>query len=212
MTNGNPNADWEVVSFLTMRKLIGTLGVLLPIVLAVGCIVFGDCQGLLTSISAYYGTVMRNVFVGTLFTLAWFFFSYKGYDRRDDVAGDIACVCALGVALFPGTATGIIVTMHLISASALFLTLSYFSYFLFTLDDGNPTPEKNRRNNVYRACGIIMMSCLVAIPIFLIFLKNTGVAALDPVFWLETFTLWAFGVSWAVKGETLWKDATAASP
>jgi hypothetical protein len=29
---------------------------------------------------------------------------------------------------------------------------------------------------------------------------------MKPVFWLEAFALWAFGVSWFVKGETLWKD------
>jgi hypothetical protein len=27
------------------------------------------------------------------------------------------------------------------------------------------------------------------------------------VFWLEALALWAFGFSWFVKGETLWKDA-----
>ena len=44
---------------------------------------------------------MQDVFVGVLFVIAWFLFSYRGYERKDDVAGDVACLCALGVALFP---------------------------------------------------------------------------------------------------------------
>jgi hypothetical protein len=27
-----------------------------------------------------------------------------------------------------------------------------------------------------------------------------------PVFWLESIALWAFGISWLVKGETILKD------
>ncbi|HEY8884050.1 MAG TPA: hypothetical protein VIO35_01960, partial [Chloroflexota bacterium] len=27
------------------------------------------------------------------------------------------------------------------------------------------------------------------------------------LFWLESAMLWAFGFSWLVKGETLWRDA-----
>jgi hypothetical protein len=40
-------------------------------------------------------------------------------------------------------------------------------------------------------------------------LKDTAIAAIKPVFWLESLALWAFGISWFVKGETLWRDAEA---
>jgi len=33
-----------------------------------------------------------------------------------------------------------------------------------------------------------------------------------PVFWLESLALWAFGISWFVKGETLWKDPPLGTP
>jgi hypothetical protein len=26
------------------------------------------------------------------------------------------------------------------------------------------------------------------------------------VFWLESFMIWAFGISWFIKGKTLWQD------
>jgi len=38
------------------------------------------------------------------------------------------------------------------------------------------------------------------------FLKNTSVASIKPVFWLESLALWVFGWAWFIKGETLWKD------
>jgi hypothetical protein len=36
--------------------------------------------------------------------------------------------------------------------------------------------------------------------------SGTWIARFDPFFWLETFALWTFGISWGVKGETILKD------
>jgi hypothetical protein len=154
-----------LVSHLTLRRTVGALGVLLPFILAGGCILFGSCAGLQPSISEYYGTEMRDVLVGVLFTIGWFLFAYKGYDRRDDVAGDLACAFALGIALFPITsprfATRVI---HLVSATAMFLVLAYFSIVLFrkTRDPGTMTPQKRIRNGIYLWCGIVILACIAA--------------------------------------------------
>ena len=128
----NSPSDSLVLSYLALRKAIGVLGIALPFVLALGGMLL-DGPGIQTTISNYYYTSMRNVFVGTLCAIGVFLLSYRGYDRRDDIAGDIACVFALGVAFFPTTPPvtpsglqrldGII---HLASAAAFFLTLSYF--------------------------------------------------------------------------------------
>jgi hypothetical protein len=59
---------------------------------------------------------------------------------------------------------------------------------------------------VYRTCGIVMLGCLVLIGLIYVFFPQRVELAPKPVFWLETFALWAFGISWFVKGETLWKD------
>ena len=45
--------------------------------------------------------------------------------------------------------------------------------------------------------------------VYYMFLQHTAVARLKPIFWLETLALWAFGVSWFIKGQTLWKDIEA---
>ena len=204
----NPTTEWLAVSFLTLRRVIGIMGALFPILLAVGCLLLSPaCRGLEESISAYYGTIMRNVFVGVLFTIGWFLFSYKGYEDKDDAAGDLACLFALGVALFPITNPHHWVqVMHLLFAAALFSTLAFFSLVLFTKSDGALSPRKKTRNRVYRICGWIMLACIVLILIYKLWFQGTGLAKLKPTFWLETFALWAFGLSWMTKGKLLWDD------
>lgn len=198
------------VSYLTLRRVVGVLGVSLPVVVAVWGL--GLCHCLQPSLSDYYSLRTRDAFVGILFTIAWFLYAYRGYDRRDDVAGNLACVFALGVALCPNTGTPVERTVHFGSALCLFLVLAYFALFLFTKSGGAPTPEKRVRNRVYRTCGVTMLVCIALIGVYFAFLQRTGVSAFDPVFWLESLTLWAFGVSWFVKGGTLWKDEPAAAP
>ena len=210
---GNQHSDdgpRVIVSYLTLRRAVGILGVLLPVLLAVGCIAIGMCSGIQDSISDYHGTEVRDILVGILFTIGWFLFSYRGYERKDDIAGDLACVFALSVALFPITSENeLIRTVHFVSAALLFTVLSYFSLFLFvkTKKGESPSDEKKMRNKVYVTCGVIMLLCIVVIPLYYAFLRDSAVATLKPVFWLESLALWAFGVSWMTKGEMLWKDA-----
>ena len=205
-TNDGPRV---IVSYMTLRKATGALGVSLPIVVSIGCAAFGSCNGLQDSISDYYGTELRDVFVGALFAIGFFLFAYRGYERKDDIAGDLACLFALGVALFPTTSEiGLVRGLHLSFAALLFLVLAYFSLFLFTKSkSGVPmTREKKHRNKVYKACGVAMLACIGLIAVYSAFLDDTSLAQYRPVFWLEALALWAFGISWVTKGEMLLKD------
>src|SRR4030088_235470 len=92
--------DALVISYLGLRKAVGIIGIALPFVLAFGKILL-EGPGILNSVSAYYHTGMRDVFVGSLCAIAIFLMSYHGYERKDDIAGDVACIFALGVALLP---------------------------------------------------------------------------------------------------------------
>lgn len=65
----------QIISYLTLRTLIGSFGVLLPIVLAVGGLISTGSLTLESSISSYYETSMRNEFVGILFVLRFFVLS-----------------------------------------------------------------------------------------------------------------------------------------
>ena len=211
-SNGN---DQMVLDYLNLRKAVGELGVILPVVLPIGVFILGSEAGFQDSISAYHGTIMRGVFVGILFSIGLFLYSYKGYSRRDsdgpyqpsdNVAGNLACVFALGVALFPITSgSSFVRTVHFVAATAMFLTLAYFSYYLFTKTGEGETPEgkKKTRNNLYEWCGRVIVACIVLIAVFSWFLDDSSLASVNPVYWLETLALWTFGLAWFVKGEGL---------
>jgi hypothetical protein len=203
-----------VLSYLGLRKAVGIIGIALPFALAFGKMLLQG-PGIQASISSYYYTDMRNVFVGSLCAIGIFLMSCRGYDRRDEIAGYLACVFAIGVALFPTTpamgATAeeqVIGTLHLSFALLLFLTLAYFSIALFTKTSAGKTPtrRKQQRNIVYRVCGYTILGCILAMFLVSIPAVRAAVERLSPVFWLESLAIFAFGVSWLTKGEAILKD------
>jgi hypothetical protein len=206
--------DSLVLSYLTLRKAVGIIGFALPFVLAFGKMLLQG-PGIQGSISFYYYTDMRNVFVGSLCAIGIFLMSYRGYERKDEIAGRLACVFAIGVALFPTTPRvdapsrdQLIGTVHLTCAALLFLTLAYFSLALFTKTDPdkNPTPRKLQRNIVYRVCGWTIVACIGLMFVVTLTAVKAVVERCTPVFWLESVAIVAFGVSWLIKGETILKD------
>ncbi|MCG8455964.1 MAG: hypothetical protein MI919_06740, partial [Holophagales bacterium] len=157
---------------------------------------------------------MGDVFVGTLCVIGFFLFSYKGYERADDLAGDLGCFFAVGVALFPTDEDPDLTTLpgmaHLGFATLLFLVLIYFSLFLFTKTNPNkpPTSKKLQRNRIYRICGCTMAACILLIGLLLL-LPRSATAQLEPlrpIFWLEAICIFVFGISWLTKGEAILAD------
>jgi hypothetical protein len=200
-----------VISYLDLRKAIGIIGTALPFVLAIGKVLLGS-PGIQSSVSAYYYTAMRDVFVGSLCAIAVFLFSYKGYDRRDDWAGNIAGLAALGVALFPTTPSNptpqaqLLGTLHLISAAVFFLTLAYFSLVLFkkTSPQQPMTIRKVWRNRIYTVCGsVILIALALSAIIGIVPALAAALERFDPIFWLEAAAIVAFGISWVTKGEAI---------
>ncbi len=208
MVDLNDKYSRHTYSYLALRKAVGWIGLLLPFTLMFGVFIFfkGDLfQG---SISYYYHTGMGNVFVGALCAIALFLFFYSGHNKWDDWAGNMAGIFALGVAWFPTTEVGstdLIGKIHLTFAILFFLTLAFYSLFLFTKKGSDPTPQKLRRNIIYITCGLIMIACLIAMLIYFAFLKDNNSES-SFVFWGETIALIAFGVSWLTKGGTLYPD------
>jgi len=195
----------ELVSYTTLRRVVGLLGVALPIIVAiVGFVVMGWWR-FEPTISDYYAIdSARNAFEGTLFTIAWFLFTYRGFDWRDRTTGIFACVFALGVALVPCTVPAV-ANYHYLAAGGLFIALTIFA-LLFRQSRGLMTPEKQTRNRIYLACAIVMMICIATLGLFKASLEGTVWLGIPAVYALETLALWAFGVSWFIKGETLFKD------
>jgi hypothetical protein len=209
-----------IISYLAMRRLIGVLGIAMPIILVIGGFI-QDGFVIQGSISGYYYTNMRDFFIGLLCGVSLFLISYKGYERIDDIVGNMSGVFALGTMIFPtSTFSGNIVKVgmflvddniseyiHLTFGALFFLSLSFNSIFLFTKSDpGVLSKEKKRRNMIYRICGTIMFFSIVCITIYTIYLRDTVIAKAYPVLILESIALVAFGISWLVKGNTLFQD------
>ena len=116
MANNNP----LIISYLTLRKTIGWLGILLPVVLFVGNFLISwltdfenGCNPYKSSISHYYYTRMSEIFTGTLCAVSLFLFTYNGHPKHegekglsDRVLSLLAALFALGVVIFPTSSDG----------------------------------------------------------------------------------------------------------
>ena len=203
-----PGHTPQIHSYLSLRKAVGWIGILLPFVLVLGhLIIFGGGR-LLSNMSVYYHTGMRDLFVGAICAIALFLFFYRGYVRWDNISANLAGFFALGVAFFPTVEEGPwdwVAQVHFYSAACFLVTLALISIFLFTRGEDCPTAMKKKRNLVYRLCGIAMLTALAAIEVFFLFFdgKNSDTRF---VLIAETVTLIAFGISWLTKGGTLYPD------
>ncbi len=198
----------QIHSYLALRKAVGLIGILLPFVLMLGGFICFKEEAILKNISLYYHSGMRDIFVGAICAIALFLFFYKGYDKWDNLAANLAGFFALGIAFFPTVENppyNFAAIVHFFCAAAFFIILSGYSFFLFTRQEAHPTKRKLARNLIYRICGSVMIVCLAAIMIFFIFFETRHPKS-SFVFWAETVALIAFGISWLTKGGTLYPD------
>jgi hypothetical protein len=205
--------DPVVLSYLALRKAVGVVAIALPFAVAIPY--WLHAHVLEKSISSYYYTGMRNLFVGSLCAIAMFMLCCRGYDLQDEIAGTFSAICAMGVAFFPTSPdlnpTSLqkhVGTIHYTFAAPLFLTLAYFCLVLFklTAPGRQPTPQKKQRNLVYTASGIVILVS-IALLALLVFVGVDQIGPFGTVFFFETTSLLAFGFAWLIKGETFLKDA-----
>ncbi|HYL84527.1 MAG TPA: DUF998 domain-containing protein [Candidatus Angelobacter sp.] len=206
--------DPAQLSYFALRKAVGGIAFGLPFAVAIPWCLYRHT--LESSISYYYYTGMRNLFEGSLCAIALFQLFCRGYDVWDEVAGILSGVFALGVAFCPTTpeqgATPFqehVGIAHYIFAGLLFTTLAVFCLVLFRMSaEGHVlTDRKKWRNRVYTACGIVILGSLAAILVFVKILKVKYLpCGVGTVFFFETTSLWAFGVAWLIKGQTLLRD------
>ena len=222
--------DQMVISYLGLRKAIGWLGILLPFILLTGNYLVRcytgyetDCNPFKSSISDYYYTRMGDLFVGILSLVAIFLICYKGYEKKDNILTNLAGIFAFAIVLFPTSDSSpipcnlrcyisdrLVGSIHFAMATLFFLTLSYISYFIFTKSKGVKSAQKIERNKIYKICAVVMVGSLMIIALYKIFFSNLFpfLDLIHPVFLFETIALAAFGCSWLIKGEFLFKDKT----
>jgi hypothetical protein len=209
-----------------LKLIVGTLGMALPVVVIIWGLFLSGWPPQ-NSLSDYYSLRTRDAFVGILFVIGWILFAYSGYEKMDSIAGKLACVFAMGVAIFPNSGKGWERIVHFSSAACLFLLLSFFSLYLFTKTKSSPQGfkrtmtsfrfkaarpgellkrEKKNRNRAYIVCGLVILVCIALVGLYNLLWQDTIISYFKPVLVLETLMIWAFGFAWFVKGETFWKD------
>lgn len=211
----------QIISYLTQRKLLGYLGIGLPFLVFLGSQLDG-LTSVQNSISAYYFLNVREIFVATLAALALFFVTYKGYNNTDKWLTNVAGFLAINIAIFPSmretTETihylftfitpNVTDIIHLISASSFFAILAYISCFVFTKTGDDITLQKIKRNRLYKICGTTIFASLVIMGVVEILPQaaKDWLHAFRPIFVFESISLFAFGISWLVKGELFLAD------
>jgi hypothetical protein len=160
-----PPSDPLIISYLTLRRFVGWVAVLLPFILLVSSWISSRktyiyvsstaavASKLPASVSGYYYTDMRNFLVGSLCALGAFLVGYNGYDHIERWVTNIAGILAICVAFFPTTpsvqnpssrqhAIGVV---HIVSASLLFILLAFMALrFAKTRPAGKPTTWSER--------------------------------------------------------------------
>lgn len=213
-----------MINTLKLRKILGWLGVALPWIVAILYMIFEANSIILPhSISAtYHVSSCITPFMIILGSAGILLICYDGYDKQDSIICTLAGIFGLCICIFPcrnlpnaaeleasiliGTfqlPAGISGWIHNIAAVIFFGLLAYNSFFLFTKSSGEMTPEKKKRNIIFKVCGIGMIASFVLL-IPLLLLKIT------PAIWIvEAIALMFFGVSWLTKAQCykwLFKD------
>ena len=182
-----------------LRCTLGWLALLLPWIVALLLWTFPP------SISAtYFYFESGPVFMIILGSASFLLFSYKGYDKQDDIINSIAGLFGLMICLFPTTHEGLThigtfqlpanvsSTIHNLSAVLFFVLLSYNSLFLFTKHGETMSNNKKKRNIIYRICGIGMIASFLLLLLPYFYIK---------VWLVEAIALLFFGVSWLTKAD-----------
>ena len=207
-----------------IRKLIGILGLALPILLPIS-------EGiLLSSMSHYYYQPLSSLlFIIVLSSFGLFLISYKGYKIdsttekiSDDLLTNIGGISALIVVFIPtyclesnssiideicttknypllGHANKIMNTIHLVAAGIFIFIMGWMSKYKFTR--GRDTLN----NAIYKWCGNIVwlaILLLIALVIIEFFIPNFHITSYD-IFLLETLAVIPFGIAWLVKGKAM---------
>lgn len=215
------NEPRYVRSYVFTRFAIGVLGVLLPPLLVfLEPALFDGLPFPRGSLSAYYYSGMREVFVGGLWAIGVFLFVYKFLDFSwESLLSSVAGVAAVVVAVFPterpgdGIAPtpfqaklgeGTVTSIHY-TAAAVFIGSLIPIVLFFAREEGRRNHHSWRGFHTITAAFILFGAALAA------FAGITG-GPDKGVLYGEWIAVWAFAASWLVKGaewETLFGRAAA---
>jgi hypothetical protein len=238
VTNGSDQTRQYVIGYRALQAVIGAIAISLVLVVYFGnwlifthrvaaCLVPGS--HLPGSLSGFYYTHMRNVFVGAMSAMGVFLVAYKGYEPRDTWFTNVAGAAAIGIALCPTTPPGgdvlnpanpcgpvspvayhastyasLLGHVHAAFLGVLFAMVFLMLLIQFTKTTPGVPPElpKKQRNLLYRICAWAIFADALFVG------AVTLVTHFEPSVWngttwliySEAFAFVVFGVAWLVKG------------
>jgi len=219
------------LSNLLTRAIVGTIGILLPLIFIVGETFFlrGGVH-VRGSLSAYYHTSMRDIFVAGLCVTGFFLATYLSGEAKtlDFRLSLVAGLAVLGVVFFPtmrphllpgvprcGTTPmpegcspiqqqlgeRLVAGIHFSFAAVFILSLAWIC-FVFAKREKEQRHDA-RMATIVRSCGWVILGA-VAWAIVGGLLKIT-IWELTPLYLGEVISVWAFGAAWLLKARDLKK-------
>lgn len=205
-------ADLYLRAYLSLRFAIGLAGVLLPLVLLFGDIWLSRSPVARGSLSAYYHSGMRDVFVGALVVTGAFLVTYRVVNHRPtNLITTVAGVACMGVAVFPteGGAgdpltplqgwlgEGTVSAVHFVSAAVFIGLLGVIS--IFFAREARAKDPHSRWPAYHYTCAAAIYAAVA----YVLVTKATGVGDRYSLLIGETVAVEAFGASWLSKGLAL---------
>jgi hypothetical protein len=215
-----PPADQDVSryvrSYLIMRVFVGALGVALPLTLVlVDGLWFDGDPFPRDSLSAYYYSGVRELFVGTLCATAVFLITYKVASRTlDNTLSILAGLAALAVALFPTglpsqvlrltplqdrLGEGVVEAIHFSAAAIFIVSLAVICFFFGVREGARPAREAKRSPTFWRAYHWVCAGAIGLALLWIVLNLATDWTSRSLLIG-ETVSVWAFGASWLMKG------------
>jgi hypothetical protein len=203
-------------SYLMMRLAVGALGVGLPLFLVLfdGALLGGH-PVFRTSLSAYYYSGAREVFVGTLSAMGVFLITYKLAEiNLDNTLSWVAGAAVIVVALCPTDRSDTLVgptllqsqfgesfvgDLHISAAAVFFASLALMSFF-FGLREGRRTPGNRFPPTVWRTFHWICAGVIVLALVWCVATRKLHFGPSRSLWFGEVVAVAAFSVSWLGKG------------
>lgn len=197
-------------SYIAIRRSIGYLGVLLPILLITGGLLLNGGT-LEFSLSAYYHNNLGDIFVLFLGAAGMLLIAYRGGELIVRILTSLSGVLALLIILFPTYKPGIegeygvfkldpLISgnIHMFCAISFFVILGIISFWRFTHHREGTPEERLKHDRWYKLLGLTIFICAAIYMFIAIFYRNAY--ASYPILILETIGLEAMGLTWLIKG------------
>lgn len=198
------NAELRTWTHVRLRKVIGSIGILLPLSLIGGSL---TSHGSLLpgSISGYYYTGMRDFFVGGLCALGFGLLACRGPDKLNRILVSAAGGCVISAAFCPTKPllgehrqlTGpqnVIGDLHDAFAITAFIALGLIALRL-------ARTQNSGEAFIHRSCAGMIFCCVLLAP-----MADRLSAPVDvrwpPLLISEVLAMCASGISWIVSGDT----------